>query len=69
MNLLECYIIEVHDIKVRYIPEDLATIGYFPELVYDVTLTYDYYGSIKTATLPFTESEWKDAKEKGYFMA
>lgn len=59
MNLIEHYIVEVHS------EISLLTIQNFIE----VDLTYDCYGSIKRNLFMFTIDEWKEAKERGYFLA
>lgn len=69
MNLLEHCIQEIHsvtDITEEYIKRT----GRKPkEPLYDVDLTYGCYGTVKREKRHFFKSEFKQAKENGYFMA
>ena len=69
MNLLEHYIKEIHN--VTNITDHIAKhSGFAPsEPLLQVDLTYDCYGIIERKTMTFTESNWKNIKKTGYFMA
>lgn len=58
MNLVECYIIKIHDEQVYPFNKDFV----------DVDLTYDCYGTVKRDTKLFPKSVWEKAKERGYFL-
>lgn len=58
MNLVECYIIKIHDEQVYPFNKDFV----------DVDLTYDCYGTVKRDTKLFPKGVWEKAKERGYFL-
>lgn len=59
MNLLEHYIIEVHDVT-----------GFtaVPGMI-KVDVTYNCYGTVQRGTHIFTKELWEEALIKGYFLA
>lgn len=69
MNLLEHYIEKIYsekDITLKY----MKNMGKIPsEPIIEVDLEYNCYGNIKRNIQIFSESAWKETKEKGYFMA
>lgn len=58
MNLVEYYIVEIHDEQVCPFNRDFV----------DVDLTYDCYGTVKRTTKSFRKEVWEKAKERGYFL-
>lgn len=65
MNLLECYILEVHSVidvtnKIRRIAHDTKYL--------EVDITYNCYGSLSRAKRIFTQDEWDYILERGYFI-
>ena len=58
MNLVEYYIIEIHDEQVCPFNRDFV----------DVDLTYDCYGTVRRTTKSFRKEVWEKAKEMGYFL-
>lgn len=59
MNLIEHYIIEIH--SETFLPNVKDFI--------EVDLTYNCYGSVERNLYMFHVDAWKEAKEKGYFLA
>lgn len=59
MNLLEHYIIEVHNVK-EY--------KKYPNML-EVEVTYDCYGDIKRDKHITSKEQWEKDIENGYFMA
>lgn len=59
MNLLEHYIVEVISVE---------EIKGHKELVY-VDMIVDCYGSVYRTSSIFRINDWKEAQEKGYYMA
>ena len=59
MNLLEHYIIEVHDVV-----EFTAVPG-----MIKVDLTYDCYGTIQRGKHITSKEEWEKELAKGYYLA
>jgi hypothetical protein len=59
MNLLEHFIIEVHEIK---------EFDDYPNIV-EVDVTTDCYGAITRTKDCFSKEEWQKAVERGYFLA
>jgi hypothetical protein len=59
MNLLEHYIIEVHDIT-----EFTAVPG-----MIKVDLTYDCYGTVERGKHITSKELWEEALAKGYYLA
>lgn len=59
MNLLEHYIIEVHDVI-----EYTAVPG-----MIKVDVTYDCYGTIQRGTHITSKALWEEALNKGYYLA
>jgi hypothetical protein len=57
MNLLEHYILEIHEI----IPG--------PEDAIIVIVTCDCYGRVEKIKHPTTRSQWDEDVKRGYFMA
>lgn len=62
MNLLENYLVKVHDI--RPCNEKWAE---GKDYLY-VTATFECYGRNSTTTDIYSRKEWNDIKEKGYCM-
>ncbi|MGN8233088.1 hypothetical protein ACTHAL_001313 [Priestia flexa] len=66
MNILENYIVEVHNEE----PCDADwTKKFHPKTFVKVDITSDCHGSIKRSTDIFETEEWKKIKKQGYFMA
>ena len=69
MNLLECYIKEVHsveDVSDKFEERN----GHPPNgLLYKIDLTYDCYGTIHRTVCYFPKSKWEEFEKQGYFLA
>lgn len=59
MNLVECYIKEIHS------EEPYTKHG---KNFVKVEVTYDSYGHISRTTNLFLKDEWEKVKEKGYWL-
>ena len=65
MNLVECYILEIHSEK-----DVTERMQFTPmERMIEVDLTYDCYGNTHRVKRVFCESELIVAKARGYFLA
>ena len=58
MNLVECYIVEVHRVVV---PED------YPHMV-KVDLTYNCHGSVQRGWHTTWATAWEQEKAQGYYL-
>ena len=59
MNLVECYIKEIHS-EIIYVTNGREFAR--------VEVTYDSYGRVARTTTVFLKNEWETAKEKGYWL-
>lgn len=67
MNLLENYLVEVHEIKPY--EEDWTKEEEFKGINFlSVDATWNCYGRENRTKEVFRESEWNSIKEKGYYM-
>lgn len=68
MNLLECYIKEVHseeDVSQEYEKVIKRTLE---QLIIKATMTVVRYGVAEKTTKYFLKSDWEAVKKKGYFL-
>jgi hypothetical protein len=64
VNALEHYIKEIH--KVEAVTDDWTK--EFNKNFLEVTVTTDCHGNIETRSTVVSEDEWREIKNRGYFM-
>lgn len=64
MNLLENYLVRVHDIRPYNKKWDEGN----DKKYLSVTATFECHGKAYTTTDIYSEEQWNDIKEKGYCM-
>lgn len=67
MNLLENYLVKIHEIK-DY-KEDWTKEEWAKDKEYiQVTATFNCYGAIEKRTSVYSKEEWQEIVTKGYYM-